>query len=260
MEYGAITSYFDVAQLTLWAFWLFFAGLVLYLRREDRREGYPLVFEGRVTQGAWAGEIPAPKTFILPHGAGTQTAPRVEPDQTKVAAVSSLPWEGGGAPLIPTGNPLLDGVGPAAYCNRADVPDVNYDDEKPKIVPLRAAPDYSIDQGTSDPRGYKVVACDGQIAGTIKDVWVDRAEYMARYLEVQLSGPGSRSVLVPVPLTVLSDRNETVKIDSITAAQFRDVPGLRNPNQVTLREEDRISAYYGGGTLYAEPTRLGPLL
>jgi photosynthetic reaction center H subunit len=260
MEYGAITSYFDVAQLTLWAFWLFFAGLVLYLRREDRREGYPLVFEGRVTQGAWAGEIPAPKTFILPHGAGTQTAPRVEPDQTKVAAVSSLPWEGGGAPLIPTGNPLLDGVGPAAYCNRADVPDVNYDDEKPKIVPLRAAPDYSIDQGTSDPRGYKVVACDGQIAGTIKDVWVDRAEYMARYLEVQLSGPGSRSVLVPVPLTVLSDRNETVKIDSITAAQFRDVPGLRNPNQVTLREEDRISAYYAGGKLYATPARLGPWL
>jgi photosynthetic reaction center H subunit len=260
MEYGAITSYFDVAQLTLWAFWLFFAGLVLYLRREDRREGYPLVFEGRTTQGAWAGEIPAPKTFILPHGAGTQTAPRVEPDQTKVAAVPALPWEGGGSPLIPTGNPLLDGVGPASYCNRADVPDVNYDDEKPKIVPLRAAPDYSIDEETSDPRGYKVIAYDGQIAGTIKDVWVDRAEYMARYLEVQLSGPGSRSVLVPVPLTVLNDRLETVKVDSITAAQFRDVPGLRNPNQVTLREEDRISAYYAGGKLYATPARLGPWL
>ncbi len=37
------------------------------------------------------------------------------------------------------------------------------------------------------------------------------------------------------------------------------MPGLRNPDQVTLLEEDRISAYYGGGTLYAEPSRLGPL-
>jgi photosynthetic reaction center H subunit len=38
------------------------------------------------------------------------------------------------------------------------------------------------------------------------------------------------------------------------------VPGLRNPDQVTLREEDRLSAYYGAGTLYAEPSRLGPWL
>jgi len=34
--------YFDGAQIALYAFWLFFAGLVIYLRREDKREGYPL--------------------------------------------------------------------------------------------------------------------------------------------------------------------------------------------------------------------------
>jgi photosynthetic reaction center H subunit len=34
--------YFDGAQIALYAFWLFFAGLVFYLRREDKREGYPL--------------------------------------------------------------------------------------------------------------------------------------------------------------------------------------------------------------------------
>ena len=32
----------DVTQIVLYAFWLFFAGLVYYLRREDKREGYPL--------------------------------------------------------------------------------------------------------------------------------------------------------------------------------------------------------------------------
>ena len=39
---AAITGYIDVAQLVLYGFWIFFAGLIIYLRREDKREGYPL--------------------------------------------------------------------------------------------------------------------------------------------------------------------------------------------------------------------------
>jgi photosynthetic reaction center H subunit len=35
---------------------------------------------------------------------------------------------------------------------------------------------------------------------------------------------------------------------------------LANPDQVTLREEDRIAAYFAGGNLYAEPKRVEPLL
>ena len=35
-------QHFDGATIALYAFWLFFFGLVIYLRREDRREGYPL--------------------------------------------------------------------------------------------------------------------------------------------------------------------------------------------------------------------------
>ena len=38
METGAITSHIDVAQVVLYAFWAFFAGLVYYLQRESRRE------------------------------------------------------------------------------------------------------------------------------------------------------------------------------------------------------------------------------
>ena len=33
MPRGEITGYVDVAQVVLYAFWLFFAGLVFYLRR-----------------------------------------------------------------------------------------------------------------------------------------------------------------------------------------------------------------------------------
>lgn len=53
----------DVASLAVWAFWLFFAGLVFYLRREDKREGYPLLTKD--VQGNVQGfpAYPGPKVF-----------------------------------------------------------------------------------------------------------------------------------------------------------------------------------------------------
>ena len=42
--------------------------------------------------------------------------------------------------------------------------------------------------------------------------------------------------------------------------QFADVPGLRNADQITMLEEEKISAYYGAGTLYATPERQEPLV
>lgn len=53
---------FDFAQLALYAFWLFFAGLVIYLRREDKREGYPLQSDHGPVQG-WPAP-PGAKEFI----------------------------------------------------------------------------------------------------------------------------------------------------------------------------------------------------
>ena len=38
MNQGAITSSIDVAQVTLYLFWFFFAGLLYYLRREDKHQ------------------------------------------------------------------------------------------------------------------------------------------------------------------------------------------------------------------------------
>lgn len=42
MGFGAFTRYIDIPQVVLYVFWIFFVGLILYLRREDKREGYPL--------------------------------------------------------------------------------------------------------------------------------------------------------------------------------------------------------------------------
>ena len=69
MPTGALTGYIDVAQIVLYAFWIFFAGLILYLRREDKREGYPLESEyPEEEKGTFVPPMPKPKTFILPHG------------------------------------------------------------------------------------------------------------------------------------------------------------------------------------------------
>ncbi len=87
---------------------------------------------------------------------------------------------------------------------------------------------------------------------------MDRAETLLRYYEVQL--PGGRHVLLPVNFTKIRSRRGVVKVSSITAAQFADVPGLQSPDQVTFLEEEKIMAYYGSGHLYSIPSRMGPLL
>jgi photosynthetic reaction center H subunit len=259
MQTGGVTSYIDVAQLTLYAFWIFFFGLIYYLRREDKREGYPLESDrsARVTVQGFP-RIPAPKTFILPHG-GVQTAPRAEPKDGPLNATPTGGWPG--APLEPTGDPMLSGVGPAAYANRADVPDTMHDGGQPKVVPLRVATDFSVDEEDPDPRGMAVFGADGLMAGTVLDVWVDRSEVIIRYLEVELTGPaGSGVVLLPMNFVQLDGRRRRLTVDALMARHFVDVPATRHPDQITLREEDRITAYYAAGTLYAAPSRLGPLL
>ena len=258
METGAITGYIDVAQLVLYAFWIFFFGLVIYLRREDKREGYPLE-SGRTTRSGGRVKVqgfpavPPPKTFLLAHG-GVATAPSTRqelPSRTRPSA----PWSG--APLEPAGNPMADAVGPAAYALRAEVPDLTWDG-RPRIVPLRVATDHVVESRDPDPRGMDVIGADGVAGGVVRDVWVDRSEPQFRYLEVEVAG--GRRVLLPVYHATFDGWRREVRVTAIKGGQFADAPGLANPDQVTLREEDRIGAYYASGHLYADPSRTEPLL
>lgn len=256
MESGAITGYIDVAQVVLYAFWIFFAGLIYYLRREDKREGYPLEpgpsERPRRVRVQGFPPMPPPKTFRLPHG-GTRTAPREE-SAPPVPAQPVGAWPG--APLEPTGDPMRDGVGPAAYALRADTPDLTLEGEL-RIVPLRTARDFAVAAEDPDPRGMPVVAADGASPGKVKDVWVDRSDAIIRYLEVEVGG---RAVLLPMTLARVDARARCVRVASVRAAHFDAAPATAHPDRVTLREEDRICAYFASGHLYAEPSRFGPLL
>ena len=104
----------------------------------------------------------------------------------------------------------------------------------------------------------EVIGADGMIAGTVVDAWADRSETLFRYLEIALAGH-TRTVLVPMTFVQFAPRHR-IKVRAIRADQFAGVPALRNPDRVTLLEEDKIMGYYGGGQLYAMPGRMGPLL
>jgi photosynthetic reaction center H subunit len=163
-----------------------------------------------------------------------------------------------GDPRDPVGNPLLSGVGPAAYANRADRPDLTLHG-LPRIVPMSLAPEFTIEARDPDPRGFSVVGADGAIAGLVADVWVDRSEPQVRYLEVRLD-PGGARVLLPITYAKVHRSRSHIKVKAITASQFADVPKTGTSSVVTLLEEDKIQAYYAGGHLYATPERLGPVL
>ena len=257
MQTGAITQYIDVAQLALYAFWIFFAGLIYYLHQEDKREGYPLESDRSSDRVKVQGfpPMPEPKTFLLRNGT-TVSAPNGKRDARTVNATASGNWLG--APLEPNGNPMLAGVGPGAYAQRADVPDLTLENT-PRIVPLRADSAFGVASQDADPRGLPVFGADGKQGGTVRDVWVDRSEMLFRYLEVAVPvASGSRNVLLPINFSRINSRN--VNVDSILGAHFADVPTTRHPDQVTLLEEEKIMAYYGAGTLYATSGRQEPLI
>lgn len=154
-----------------------------------------------------------------------------------------------GAPLVPLGDPMRDGLGPAAYANRADRVDLTVHGDA-KIVPMRADPEFYIEPRDPDPRGYAVYGADDVLAGTIVDIWVDRSEPQVRYYEVELT-TGDRRILLPAPFARVRMSDHHVKVHAITAAQFAHVPPIRTENVITLLEEDMVQAYFAGGHLYA---------
>ncbi len=238
-------------------FWGFFFSLIWYLRREDHREGYPLISDIPGTEALSIPPLPEPKAFLMSDGEEI-LAPRPEA-LVPFKAEQVLGWAG--APFEPLGDPMVDGIGPAAYANRADVADHDHIDGLPKIVPLRSAADYFLAYEDTDPRGFPVIANDGVTAGVITDVWVDRSEYVVRYMEVGLAEElGGGTVLLPTGYLNIKGKQGVIICNFISAAQFATVPRLRNPDVITRLEEDKICGYYAGGQLYGKSGRLEPVL
>ncbi|MCE0506238.1 MULTISPECIES: photosynthetic reaction center subunit H [unclassified Roseivivax] len=247
----------DLASISLWLFFIFFVGLVIWIQRENQREGYPLVDEdGSPADAGGVFPMPADKTFVLPHGRGTYTVPSGQPaDRDDHHANMTRAFESGGFPYDPTGNPFEQGIGPAAWANRRDEPELD-GHGRPKIIPMKRDGHFLVAAG-NDPRGLPVRSGDGQVVGMVSDMWIDEPEQLVRYLEIELEGGGGTRLL---PMTLARIWGNRVDVKTLYAAQFPGVPTTKAPDVVTKLEEDKISAYYGGGVLYASQKRQDPQL
>ena len=252
---GYITTHLDLAQLLLYVFWVFFAGLIYYLVLENHREGYPMESSssGRAVVKGWP--IPEPKTFKL-EGGHSVTVPDLARKEPPLHGTST--GYGSGSPMEPTGDPMKAALGAGAYSMRQDVPEMTAHGT-PVLQPLRLAGAYTVAAQDVDPRGLPVMGGDGKQGGTVKDIWIDSAEMMFRYLEVETTNSaGPRRVLLPIPFALI--RRNQVEVHAIYGRHFADVPQLRNADQVTKLEEEMITGYFGGGTLYADAQRSQPLI
>ena len=131
---GTFFGNFDLASLAIWMFWAFFAVLVFYLQRENMREGYPMQNDdGSDSANQGPFPLPEPKIFVLPHGRGEVSVPNGQPEDRELALRRSS--DANGYPMEPTGDPMMDGVGPASWAPRRDVPELDGHGH-PKIIPI----------------------------------------------------------------------------------------------------------------------------
>jgi photosynthetic reaction center subunit H len=241
---GGFFAGLDLPLVLVIAFFLFFLGLVYHLHQENKREGYPLVSDrtdrtnGRVKVVGFP-PLPAPKTFLLPHGRDPVTVPRAEDNDIPAGAIGA--GSDYGLPIEPSGDPLLSGLGPAAWTAKIDEPDRSFDGG-PVFRPLRWAKGFRVATGDPDPRGMVVLGCDKQPAGRVVDIWIDRSEHHARFLEIALDDaiaagrtvdephPATRREPVAVLVTEEMVETETALVDvtevDVVTAEVRDDEAL----------------------------------
>ena len=246
---GSFTQHIDLAQVLLVAFALFFAALVVYLHRENKREGYPLEEAIPTVRHRIVGypDMPPRKTYKLLDGEVSVLPQEYERRDLSASVRSRAP----GMPIYPVGDPLLAGIGPGAYTLRRDEPWTMHDGTL-QLEPLREATDYTCVDPHLDPRGMTVFGSDHKQAGTVFDIWIDKESKILRYLEVTLDGVAERR-LVPIFYAVINGRTKELRITCLKADQLAKAPVLRDPVSITAREEDRVNGFFAGGHMYSRP-------
>ena len=262
MPSGAITGYIDVAQLTLYAFWIFFAGLIFYLRREDKREGYPLQSDRSVRiRGAGLPADAAAQDFQVAGAEAPGSAPRVEEAPAAPRARGDRRLAGGAVAAARRPDARWRrprGLRAARRCARRDDRGIVSDRPAAGRNRLRGGrPD-------PDPRGMSVVGADGSVAGTVRDLWVDRSEVVIRYLEVEVAAPasaGARHVLLPVNFAqdppAVADRSEWPRS---APANSPRCPNCATPTGSPCARKTASPPTTPAGIYMRRPARLGPML
>jgi photosynthetic reaction center H subunit len=76
-------------------------------------------------------------------------------------------------------------------------------------------------------------------------------------MDVNPEGSGKTRL---IPMNFAKIGSDRVKVRSLFAHNIDDIPQIKSGGEITLLEEEKITAYYGGGTRYATPSRTEPKL
>ena len=194
------------------------------------------------------------KTFVLPHGRGTVTVPTMTPAGRDVAMRKTA--VANGYPFEPTGDPMEDGVGPASWAPRRDVPELDGHGH-PKIVPIGRQARLPRQRGPRPAGAGGARRRRGRVAGTVTDMWIDAPEQHVRYIEMQV--PEGSKHLIPIQLARIFETEVEGEGASQEALRAHSADQVRQPGDVAGGGQD-LGFSWGGGKLYAAMDRQEPQL
>jgi len=71
---------------------------------------------------------------------------------------------------------------------------------------------------------------------------------------------GSGTEPLPMNFLTIKAKLRETRTNTITAAQFSDVPRTNDPQIITMLEDKKIIGYHGAGLFYSTPDRAKPLM
>lgn len=97
-----------------------------------------------------------------------------------------------------------------------------------RLAALATMSEFEVAPGEIDPRGWDLILGDWRLAGTVHDLIFDTDALRVRYLDCELTLPGSggRHILVPITAARLDTGEVAVFLDGVTTETLRDLPSF----------------------------------
>lgn len=120
-----------------------------------------------------------------------------------------------------------------------------------RVAALGSLDDFEVAEDFADPRGWDVLASDGQRVGKVHELIVDTSALRTRYLDVQLEedaalNVGPRDVLVPIGAARLDDNHDRVLLESMDRSAIAALP-VYDHSEITRDYESSVVTPFSHG-------------
>jgi hypothetical protein len=118
-----------------------------------------------------------------------------------------------------------------------------------RMAPLGDLANFEVAKNIPDPRGWDVLAADGNKIGKVHELIVDTGALCTRYIDVSLDKKALRldkqyDVLIPIGDARLDSADDKVVINKLTATQLADLPEFRHV-EITREYEVSVLPNFG---------------